>query len=307
MPFFGLLNGCGKTPEGKLRLALDWKPEPEFGGFFAADYGKHGLMVEILPGGSGTPTVQMIGAGTAEFGIVAADELVVARDRGNDVVALFAVFQNCPQGIMVHASPKVASIGDVFGGGASNIQTVAMERGLPFARILEKKFGFGKVKIVPSTGGDISAFLHDPNFAQQCFVTSEPLAAMRAGVKVGVFPIADSGYNPYTTVLATRGALLRSDLAKARAMADAVREGWQAYLASPAETNAKMGKLNPSMDAATFTEVAEAQKPYIETADTAKSGLGTMSADRWQTLIAQLKDLGDISRAVPAEECFRTM
>src|ERR1700722_20872034 len=111
-PALGLLAACGKS--AKIRLVLDWKPEPEFGGFYAAPFEKHGLDVEILPGGAGTPTVQMVGAGSAEFGIVAADELVIARARGNDVVALFATFQNCPQGIMVHAWRNLSSIGDVF-------------------------------------------------------------------------------------------------------------------------------------------------------------------------------------------------
>ncbi len=279
-----ILTACNKTPAGKIRLALDWKPEPEFGGFYAANYESHGLAADLLPGGSGTPTVQMIGAGSAEFGIVSADELVVARARGNDVVALFAVFQNCPQGIMVHPSRNMNTIADVFRGG-----TLAIDRGLPYARILEKKFSFDKVKIVPSPGGDISAFLHDPKFEQQCFVTSEPLAAMHAGVAVKVFPISDSGYNPYTTVLATHGNPQHHDYTIALAMVAAIREGWQQYLASPAATNAKMHALNPSMDLTTFAEVAEAQKPYIETAN-----LGTMTAARWETLIAQLKDLGDI-------------
>ena len=36
--------------------------------------------------------------------------------------------------------------------------TLAIEHGLPYARILEKKYGFDHVKIVPSPGGDISAF-----------------------------------------------------------------------------------------------------------------------------------------------------
>ena len=87
-----LLAACGKAP-GKIRLALNWKPDPQFGGFYAAPYQAHGLDVEILPGGAGTPTIQMVGAGSAEFGVVSADELVVARSQGNDVVALFAVFQ----------------------------------------------------------------------------------------------------------------------------------------------------------------------------------------------------------------------
>jgi hypothetical protein len=30
-----------------------------------------------------------------------------------------------------------------------------------------------------------------------------------------------------------------------------------------------------------------------------------MTAGRWETLIAQLKDLGDIPQAIPAQDCFR--
>ena len=290
-----LLASCSKP--AKTRLTLNWKPDPQFGGFYAAPYSKQGLVVEILPGGAGTPTVQMIGAGSAEFGIVSADELVVARARGNDVVALFAVFQNCPQGIMAHASRHLASVGDVVKEG-----TLAIQRGLPYARILEKKYGFDHVKVVPSPGGDISAFLRDEKFAQQCFVMSEPLQARHAGAQVTVFPVADIGYNPYTTVLATSGAQLIRDPKRAAAMVAAVREGWRAYLNDPASTNTKMHDLNPSMEAAAFTEVAEAQKPFIETPE-----LGSMTAERWTTLIGQLKDLGDIPQTMAAQDCFRTL
>ncbi|HEY2845733.1 MAG TPA: ABC transporter substrate-binding protein [Bryobacteraceae bacterium] len=289
------LSACGK--HAKTRLALNWKPDPQFGGFYSAPYDKHSLDVEILPGGAGTPTVQMIGAGSAEFGIVSADELVVARSRGNDVVALFAVFQNCPQGIMAHASRHLASIGDVVKEG-----TLAIQRGLPYARILEKKYGFGHVNVVPSPGGDISAFLRDEKFAQQCFVVSEPLQARHAGADVTVFPVADIGYNPYTTVLTVSGAQLKSDPERAQAMVAAVREGWRAYLDDPGPTNSRMQMLNPSMDAATFAEVAAAQKPYIDAPT-----LGAMTAERWATLIGQLKDLGDIPEAMAPQDCFRSL
>jgi NitT/TauT family transport system substrate-binding protein len=297
----GLLTACSRSSQ-KIRLALNWKPDPQFGGFYAAPYQKHGLDVEILPGGAGTPTVQMIGAGSAEFGIVSADELVVARANGNDVVALFAVFQTCPQGIMVHASRHLASIGDVLKGG-----TVALQKGLPYARLLEKKYGFGKVRVVPSPGGDVSAFLNDPNFAQQCFIMSEPLTAKRQGADVQVFPVADMGYNPYTTVMATAGDALRKNPQRAAAMVEAVREGWRAYLDDPQPTNAHMQQLNPTMPLDLFAQTAEAQKPLIETEEARHSGLGSMTKERWQTLIAQLKDLGDIKNAPSPEDCFRSL
>lgn len=301
-PAIALLSGCGKSP-GKIRLALNWKPDPQFGGFYAAPYPAHGLDVEILPGGAGTPTIQMIGAGSTEFGVVSADELVVARSQGNDVVALFAVFQNNPQGIMVHAERKLASLADLFKAGG----TVALQRGLPYARLLEKKYGFEKVKIVPSPGGDISAFLADKNFAQQCFIMSEPLMAKHQGADVQVFPVSDAGYNPYTTVLSTSGDFLRKDPVRTKAMVAAVREGWRAYLDNPQPTNQRMNQLNPSMAPDTFAEVAEAQKPLIETDETRRNGLGAMTGNRWETLIAQLKGLGDIQKEPAATDCYRQL
>lgn len=296
-----LMAGCGRGP-AKTKVALNWKPDPQFGGFYAAPYEKYDLPVELLPGGAGTPTVQMIGAGTAEFGVVSADELIVARSKGNDVVALFAVYQNCPQGIMVRASRNLTSIEDVLKEG-----TLALQRGLPYARIIEKKFGFNKVRIVPSPGGDISVFLSDEKFAQQCFVVSEPLAARKRGVAVKVFPVSDTGYNPYTTVLAASGGTVRKNPEFVKKMVAAVREGWRTYLDDPKPANERMRVLNPSMDAETFTEVAEAQQPYIETAQTGRDHLGLMTKERWDTLGRQLAELGDIPKAPPAEECFRLL
>ena len=79
----------------KLILQLNWKPEPEFGGFYTAKqsgaYARHNLDIDIVPGGVGTPTVQMLAAGKVPFGIISADELIIARSNGADVVALFAV------------------------------------------------------------------------------------------------------------------------------------------------------------------------------------------------------------------------
>src|ERR1700722_16220596 len=300
VPAFALLGAFGKS--AKTKLALNWKPEPEFGGFYAEPYSRHGLTVEILPGGTGTPTVQMIGAGSVDFGIVSANEIVLARSNGNDVVALFAVFQDSPTGIMAHASRNLTSIGDILKGG-----TLALESGLPFARLLKKKFDFSHVKVVPSTGGDITSFLHDEMFAQQCYLTSEPITARRKGVAVKVFAISEIGYDPYTTVLAISGESLRKNPDTAKAMVAAVREGWRSYLDDPKAVNQQMNQLNPTMDLATFAEVAEVQKAFIETDATRRNGLGTMSRERWETLIGQVQELGDSSRTLPAKQCFRVM
>jgi NitT/TauT family transport system substrate-binding protein len=279
-----------------VRLALNWKPEPEFGGFYAAEqtgaYGRKGLKVEIIPGGAGQPVPQMVAAGKVEFGIVNADEVLIARARGADLVALFAVYQTYPQGIMVHAAKGFKKLEDVF----KSDSTLAIEKGAAYASFLIKKYGSGKLKLVPYSGG-VAGFLHDPNLAQQCFVTSEPVAAKKEKGDPQTFMIADSGYNPYTTVVVANGAYVKKNRALVDRMIAATREGWQTYLAQPSATNALMQKLNSSMDLAAFDEIAEIQKPLIETAETRKKGLGTMNVDRWRSLGQQLADLKVIEQA----------
>jgi len=84
-----------------------------------------------------------------------------------------------------------------------------------------------------------------------------------------------------------------------RTMVAAVREGWAAYLGNPAPANEKMHALNPSMEPASYAEIADAQKTLIEA-----GRLGEMTAERWQTLASQLKELGDIPRDLPGDNYF---
>lgn len=284
----------------KVTLQLNWKPEPQFGGFYAADYAAQGLDVTIQPGGAGAPTIELLGAGKVPFAIVSADEIPRARLQGAKVVALFAVYQTHPQGIMTRASRGFKEIGDVFKAPG----VLAMEQGLPYSDYLKKKYGFGNLKIVPSPFGDLSVYRTDENYAMQCFVTSEPLAAKKIGIEPKTFLIADSGYNPYATVLATSEDYLNANRDTVTKMVTAVAKGWRAYLDDPTKTNEKMRQLNPTMDAETFQASAEAQKPLIETAETKSQGLGIMTAERWKTLIDQLADLKVIDQPIDPAACF---
>lgn len=286
----------------KVVLALDWVPEPEFGGFYAGRedgaYARHGIATEIQGGGAGVPVLQMVATGRADFGTVGADELVTARARGADVVALFAVFQTSPQAIMVHVSRKLQKLEDAFHSG-----TLALETGLAYAAYLKKKFAWSGVKIVPYDGG-IAHFLSDPNFGQQCFVTSEPIAARQKGADPQVFLIAEAGFNPYGTVVITRRELLQKKPELVKSFVLATREGWQDYLDHPQATNALLGKLNSALDAPTLAAAADAQKALIENDGKLPATLGGMQRARWQALADQLLELKIIDQPANVGELF---
>jgi NitT/TauT family transport system substrate-binding protein len=275
-------------------LALDWVPEPEFGGFYAAreqgSFKTEGLEVTIQGGGAGVPVVQMVATGKADFGIAGADEVLTARTRGADVIPIFAVYQTSPQGIMVHASRGAKTLAEALSGG-----TLAIEPGLSYAVFLKKKVGFDKVKVVPYDGG-VARFATDKDFAQQCYATSEPLAARKKGGDPQVFLVADEGYNPYLGVVIVRASLWKEKPALVKAFVKGARAGWASYLADPGPANAVMAKLNRGMEPETFASAAAEQRRFIESDETKRRGLGAMTRERWEILARQLVELGLIDK-----------
>ena len=287
------------------RLILNWQPEPEFGGFYAASQGGHfaarGLNVKITPGSSGTPTLQMLAAGQADYAVSTADEIILARSRGMKVVAIFSVYQTNPIVILAHPERQFTGIKDILRGSG----TLAVRRGMPFFSYLERRYGRPKVKVVPYPGG-VSGFLHDPNYSQQGFIFSEPLTATRHGIKPQVFSVADEGFNPYMTVLTVREDFLQDHSSEVAGFVAAVRKGWQTYLDDPSSVNPLLLKLNSALSAEALGAMCEAQKPLITKG---KSCLGCMDQQRWRSLIEQLTQIKLITpsqaQSVQPGECFR--
>ncbi len=281
-------------------IALNWKAEPEFGGFYAAQlkgfYKKAGLNVRIQEGGSGTPTVQMLANGKVDFAIVSADEIILSHDRKatNKVKALFAVYQTSPYIIMTHADRNFKNLREVF----ASEGILSLQAGLPYYPYLVKKFGKPKAQIVPYLGG-VANFVKDKTFSQQGFLTTEPIAAEKAGAKTKNFLIADEGFNPYLVVLATTEDVLKKKPQLVEKIVAATREGWIDYQKDPLLTNKVMAQLNKSLDLETFNKGAAAQKDLIEVPG---GELGSMKASHWSTLVDQLFKLGLIkSKPTPAE------
>ena len=288
-------SGATAAPAAKkLSLTLDWVPEPEFGGFYAARengaFAKQGLDIDIRPRGQGQ-TWKLVAEKATDLATTAADQVLIAREQGADVVAIFAVFQTSPQAIMVHKKRGFTKISDVF----TNPGTLEAED-VTWLKYLRGKFPDAKVKLTSNSPG-IATFLAKPELSKQCFVTSEPIAATAAGSDPQTFMIADAGYNPYTVVVIARGDMVRNDPDTIKKLQTALGEGWRAYLDDPTATNAVMGKLNREMDARTFVESATIQKPLIETDETKAAALGTMTAARWSALAQQLVDLAVIKTA----------
>jgi NitT/TauT family transport system substrate-binding protein len=287
-----------------VTLQLNWTPEPEFGGFYAAVHDKlyehEGLDVTIKAGGAGVQTWKMVATGDVPFAIAEGGEILRARLKDADLVALYAVYQTSPQALMVHKASGVTSLEQIFTSG--KIKKVAMESGLPYVKFLEKKYGFGKVEVVQH-GGNLSLFLNDPKMAQQCFAFAEPLSAKEKGVEVTAFSTAEAGFNPYIAVVITSRKYLTEHRAVVDGFVRATRAGWKAYLDDARPTNDYLKTQQATMTVDAMNQAADLQKPYV-VGDGQTKYLGYMSDERWKAFAQQLHDLGEIDQVADVTSAF---
>ena len=103
--------------------------------------------------------------------------------------------------------------------------------------------------------------------------------------------VSEIGFNPYASLLITRQATIDDRRDVVEKIVRAGQRGWQQYLDDPATTNAHIARINPDMavDVLDYGATQIAQLCRVE-GDNAVV-LGTMTSQRWQTLIEQLAEL----------------
>ena len=273
----------------KVSLALNWFPEAEHGGFYAAQvhgyYQKRGLEVKILGGGPDAPVIQRVATGSVTFGVTNADDVLNARAQEAPVVALMAPYQVNPRCIMVRANSGIKNIADI-----KNI-TLALSQRPAFSHYLRHKYPFEGVTIVPYPGSVVQ-FLSDANFAQQGYVFSEPFIARQQGGDPHILLVADIGFNPYASVLIATETTIAQRADIAAAMTGATVEGWEHYLRQPEATNRHINQLNSLMSVDILAYGANQSRALVADEVATQHGIGHMSAERWQTLLTQMVEAG---------------
>ena len=288
--------GCARkdaavvAPSGlrKVVLQSDWFPQAEHGGFYQAlakgFYRDAGLDVEILPGGPGATIKLNVAKGSADFGLYRSDDVIVAASRGLPLVMVAAVMQHDPEALLVHDASPVRTLRDLAG------RSVIAPPSMTWIPYVQKKYGI-KFDLRPLNYG-LAVFLGDPTTIQQCMMTSEPFFARQHGAKVRVVRIADSGYDPYHTIMCRR-ELARNNPEVVRAFLAASIRGWHDYLeGDPAPAFALIQQRNKQMglDQLAFSR-GELIANALITGDPAQGeAIGQIRVERIQRQIDTLRE-----------------
>lgn len=304
-----VVMGCDSSappsvPDGhrSITVQLNWVPEPEFGGIYAALqdglYAKAGMAVEIIKGGGQVPCAQLAASGKVEFAIVSAEEVLTLRARGGPIVAVFATFQQNPMGFLLHAENPLDTVEQLW----RSDTTLGVDPGLPFITLLNQRYSGAKLKLVPYSGG-LATFMGNPQYGQQCFITSEPVECQLRGIPAKIISMSDI-FNPYAAVMATSESFLEANPTVVDAFVHATAQGWANYFENPQKYNPAIAAANPSMSVEAMNIAAGLERPLIVPPQGVHA-IGQMTAERWQTLCQQLIDGKVIDSCDAVEKAYR--
>lgn len=284
-------QGKGKPrAKDKVSLLLNWYPEAEHGGFYAAQvhgiFEKYGLDVEIRPGGKTTVVAQELTLGRVQFGVGNADDVLIARNQDVPMVALMAPIQNGPRCIMVRKDSGITGFD-----GLKNLK-LQIDSSRPYVSFLKSKgFLTEGVEVVPYFGS-VAMLVAEKGVATQGYSFSEPFMARQQGVEVTELMMSEIGYNPYASLLVTTESVVSKDEDLCKRMVQASVEGWKKYLESPAESNKViLSKNKQGLEKNALDFGVEALKPLCIPSGATENVIGSMSAERWNALAETLSSL----------------
>lgn len=282
-----------------LILQTDWYAQPEHGGFYQAVakgyYAEEGLLVEIRPGANMNTIPQLVATRRVNFAVGALERMFMERSIGIPLVSLFPYFQHDPQCVLFHKESGITSLADLNG------REVMMSPGLPYLTFMQDAMKLD-LKLLPMDWS-LVRFMQDPQFVQQCFLTSEPLVVRRAGIDAGVIPMSESGFDPYRHVYTTEEEIAEHpDVV--RAFTRASLRGWQDFMTGdPAPAFELIMRSNPQQTLELMTEIrAEMQRYSLTDGDASKGEtLGQYNKARIRKVLAQLTELALLRDPVEME------
>ncbi len=266
--------------QDKFTYMTNWYAQAEHGGFYQAVaegiYKKYGLDVTIKMGGPQVNITQMMAAGQADCIMGSSDiQMMQVREGGVPVVNVAAFFQKDPQVLIAHEDVK--KFEDLKG--KTLLIGAQAQRG--YWPWLKTKFGFTDEQTRPYTF-NIQPFVADKNAAQQGYLTSEPYAIQKAGVKSTVLMFSDHGFPAYATTVSCMDKTVKDRSKQVAAFVKASAEGWKSYLENPAPANALIKKDNPNMtdDQLAYSVAKLKEMGMITGGDAAKLGIGVITDAR---------------------------
>ncbi len=299
----------------RVSVQLDWVVRGNHAMFFVARdkgyFAENDIEVtEIRKGTGSAEALSVVGAGNADFGFGDLPTLVIARSQSVPVVALAAVNQRSPMGMIALAKTKLLSRPQDLKG--LDVGVHAAGSTYVFLRAFLAANGMSeadikKKTVTPPYEGDL---LHGRVAAVPGYIDAE-VPELEAGAggpgSLSVILGADWGYDVYGSGLFTSEALIREKPDLVQRFTAAYLKAFADVIANPGAAADIVIKANPEYEAKRDILVKQLEADITSTffsAETAKNGIGAMTLEAWSATAKVLREQGVLKKDIDLEAAF---
>jgi ABC-type nitrate/sulfonate/bicarbonate transport system substrate-binding protein len=274
-----------------ITLKLKWKHQFQFAGYYAAIqqgyYRDAGLDVRLEEASDQQASVDAVLNNKAEFGIASSD-LVVLRGNGKPVVALAAIFQHSPNGLLAKKNKGIENIHDVLG------KRVMLEPQSDeiLAYLRAEGISSNQLILYPHTF-DPLPLINDEVDVTSAYITDEPFLLEEAGVPYNFFSPRAGGIDFYGDTLFTSEEQIRKHPDRVSAFLHASMQGWEyAFRNEDAVIDLILSQYSTRHTREHLKYEAEQMRKLV-LPDIVEAGY--MNPGRWERIAETYVDLGTLA------------
>lgn len=225
---FPLLYALPLQAADPVRLQLLWKHQFQFGGYYMAVekgfYADEGLDVELIEMHNGIEPSTEIMSGRVEFA-VGRSSLLISSAKDNNLVALFAAFQQSPLMLLTTKQSEISRPSDLRGKRIM-ITNDAKRVGELLAMLLQSDISSSDFIQQPHSY-NINDLIEGNTDAMASYISNEPYIMAQQGVKYNIIHPKDFGFDMYSDILFTSREFARKNPDLTERFYRASLRGWQ--------------------------------------------------------------------------------
>lgn len=285
----------------RVTLQLALAHSAHSAGFYLADlegyYAAEGIDVAYREGGPEVEPDKVVAAGEAQFGLMVAEELLVARAAGRPVVALAAIYRRSPVVFFTPADSGIRRPREFAG------RTVRITSGIDVTLAATAarsgvRPGSYRVVVLPPNTDHYEAGRAD---VWGAYVNGFALTVQRAGHAINIIYPDEYGVHFMGEVLFATEQFIADNPDLVSRFVLATIRGWTYAVENPDEAGRTALRYNPELDE--HTEIARmmAGLPLVNTGE---DRIGWMKPEAWETTGSTLIGMGILASPIDVPRAY---
>lgn len=278
----------------KVSLKLQWIDQFQFAGYYMAIekgfYAKAGLEVELQKFDPKTLAVDEVVAGRSDFGI-GRSSLVIDRMKGQNIVALAAIFQSSPFVLLSDKSKNIRTPKDLEG--KRMMMTPDFYDTITVRAMLNSQgVDADSIKMIEHSYNPMD-IINGKTDVMACYSSNEPFVLKEKGYETLSIDPADYGFDFYSDILFTTQEQIQNHPKRVAAMYAASLEGWK-YAFDHIEETAKIIHTKYNSQNKSLQSLIFEGKVLKELAYRGGKPLGMIEKQKFEKIVDIYRVMGEV-------------